>query len=110
VKTNELPPGRAVTLITAGTGSALLKGKKQTFRYDFSQSKDGRLVFARTENMYLGYMNVVNNGASLTLNVGRRGNSGHPAFQALAWYLHQAVTNPEVAKQATFWEVIDEDE
>lgn len=110
MKTKELPPGQAITYFTNGNGEALLKGGKETYEYKFRQSNDKRLVFVISGYTYLGYAVVVDNGGHLTINAGRRGNRKHPAFNALAWYLNKAIKKPEVAKQATFLEVVHENE
>lgn len=93
-----LPPGRAITYIMSGHGSATLTGKQSDFSYQFSTSQDGNLVFVVCDKTYLGYIRHAHTG----LIVGRMGQPNHPAFAALRWYMHQALNNPEIASQAEF--------
>ena len=105
-----LPPGRALTYITAGHGKATLVGETARYTYSFNTSKDDRLVFVRVltgsdnENdyTYIGYIPVVDNGGVLRLVAGKKGSPGHLAFVGLAWYIHQAQTKPELAEKLTF--------
>jgi len=48
---------------------------------------------------YIGFVKA----DQATLIAGRKGNAEHPAFKAIAWFLHQLALTGEIPIDAEFW-------
>jgi len=105
--THELPPKEALAYILAGHGKATLIGRTARYTFKFSTSADNNLVFVglltTPDNehgyQYIGFIPKDDKH----IVAGRKGNANHPAFKALAWYLHKCQTGDgSPAAQATF--------
>jgi len=111
--THMLEPSDAHRYIIGGHGKFTLVGKQARYTYKVSQAKGYQgdfgplfiqlLTGADNQNdyQYIGYIPMSN---PLELRAGRKGNAKHPAFVALAWWLHHyGKGNTAALEQAEFW-------
>ena len=107
--THLLQPAEAHRYLIGGKGKFTIVGQQTRYTYKVGQTKNEqgylsplfiKVLVAPDDYKYIGYIHLSD---LLTLQAGKKGQPNHPAFKALAWWLHAYRTgNPNLAK-AEFW-------